>query len=155
MVDFGTLNFPGLLKNDCFGDCHATEDIDPGVLLGTVGVQDTGFPGHLVSRTVCFQDISAYIIETNERHYPEQWRLKVLPTDCQRAKLLRRCETLWSAREIASMALSAEQARHTENVFHIALMLLRAVSVVVNRIINSTISTTFLLKTKANFASEV
>ena len=35
--------------------------------------------------------------------------------------LLRRCETLSSAREIASMALSAEQARHTENVFHIAL----------------------------------
>ena len=35
--------------------------------------------------------------------------------------LLRRCETLWSAREIASMALSPEQARHTENVFHIAL----------------------------------
>ena len=34
---------------------------------------------------------------------------------------LRRCETLWSAREIASMALSAKQARHTENVFHIAL----------------------------------
>ena len=34
---------------------------------------------------------------------------------------LKRCETLWSAREIASMALSAEQARHTENVFHIAL----------------------------------
>ena len=34
---------------------------------------------------------------------------------------LRRCETLWSAREIASMALSAEQVRHTENVFHIAL----------------------------------
>ena len=34
---------------------------------------------------------------------------------------LRRCETLWSAREIASMALSAEQARHAENVFHIAL----------------------------------
>ena len=29
--------------------------------------------------------------------------------------------TLWSAREIASMALSTEQARHTENVFHIAL----------------------------------
>ena len=27
---------------------------------------------------------------------------------------LRRCETLWSAREIASMALSAEQARHTQ-----------------------------------------
>ena len=122
MVDFGTLNFPGLPKNDCFGDSHATEDIDPGVLLETVGVQDTGFPGHLVSRTVCFQDISAYIIETNERHYPGQWRLKVLPTDCQRAKLL---------------------------------MLLRTVSVVVNHIINSTISTTFLLKTKANFASEV
>ena len=34
---------------------------------------------------------------------------------------LRRSETLWSAREIASMALSAEQARHTENVFHIVL----------------------------------
>ena len=34
---------------------------------------------------------------------------------------LRRCEILWSAREIASMALSAEQARHTENVLHIAL----------------------------------
>ena len=34
---------------------------------------------------------------------------------------LRRCETLWSARDIASIALSAEQARHTENVFHIAL----------------------------------
>ena len=35
------------------------------------------------------------------------------------AALLRQCETLWSAREIASMTLSAEQARHTENVFHI------------------------------------
>ena len=34
---------------------------------------------------------------------------------------LRRCETLWSAREIASMAPSAEQARHAENEFHIAL----------------------------------
>ena len=34
---------------------------------------------------------------------------------------LRRCETLWSAREIASMTLSAEQVRHTEIVFHIAL----------------------------------
>ena len=34
---------------------------------------------------------------------------------------LRRCETLWSAREIASMALSAEQARHTEKMSHIAL----------------------------------
>ena len=31
------------------------------------------------------------------------------------------CETLWSAREIASVALSAEQERHTENVFHIVL----------------------------------
>ena len=30
---------------------------------------------------------------------------------------LRRCETLWSAREIASVTLSAEQHRHTENVF--------------------------------------
>ena len=38
---------------------------------------------------------------------------------------LRRCETLWSAREIASMALTAEQARYTENVFHIALSLSR------------------------------
>ena len=34
---------------------------------------------------------------------------------------LRRCEILWSGSEIALMALSAEQARHTENVFHIAL----------------------------------
>ena len=34
---------------------------------------------------------------------------------------LRRCETLWSAREIASIAPSSEQARHAENVFHIAL----------------------------------
>ena len=32
--------------------------------------------------------------------------------------LLRACETIWSAREIASVALSAEQQRHTENVFH-------------------------------------
>ena len=31
------------------------------------------------------------------------------------------CETLWSAREIASVALWAEQERHTENVFHIVL----------------------------------
>ena len=31
------------------------------------------------------------------------------------------CETLWSAREIASVALSAERERHTENVFHIVL----------------------------------
>ena len=38
-------------------------------------------------------------------------------------KFLRRCGTLWSAREIASMAPSAEQARHAENVFHIALRL--------------------------------
>ena len=36
-------------------------------------------------------------------------------------QFLRRCETLWSAREIASIAPSAEQARHAENVFHIAL----------------------------------
>ena len=35
--------------------------------------------------------------------------------------ILRRCETLWRAREIALLALSTEQARHTENVFHIAL----------------------------------
>ena len=34
---------------------------------------------------------------------------------------LRRCETLWSAREIASVAFSAERERHAENVFHIAL----------------------------------
>ena len=34
---------------------------------------------------------------------------------------LRRCETLWSAREVASIAPSAEQARHADNVFHIAL----------------------------------
>ena len=34
---------------------------------------------------------------------------------------LRRCGTLCSAREMASMAFSAEQVRHTENVFHIAL----------------------------------
>ena len=36
---------------------------------------------------------------------------------------LRACETLWSAREIASAALSAERERHTENVFHIVLSL--------------------------------
>ena len=35
--------------------------------------------------------------------------------------VLRRCETLWSAREISSMALSAEQAKNDDNVFHIAL----------------------------------
>ena len=34
---------------------------------------------------------------------------------------LRQCETPWSAREIASVALSAERERHTENVFYIAL----------------------------------
>ena len=39
----------------------------------------------------------------------------------QPSLVLRRCETLWSAREIASMAPSAEQAGHTENMFHIAL----------------------------------
>ena len=37
---------------------------------------------------------------------------------------LRACETLWSAREIASVALSAERERRTENVFH---MLLRGI----------------------------
>ena len=31
---------------------------------------------------------------------------------------LRQCETLWRAREIASVALSAERERHTENVLH-------------------------------------
>ena len=35
--------------------------------------------------------------------------------------MLRACETLWSAREIVSVALSAEQERHTENMFHIVL----------------------------------
>ena len=34
---------------------------------------------------------------------------------------LRACETLWSARELASVALSAERKRHTENVFHMLL----------------------------------
>ena len=34
---------------------------------------------------------------------------------------LRACETLWSAREIASVALSAERERRTENRFHIVL----------------------------------
>ena len=33
--------------------------------------------------------------------------------------ILRACETLRSAREIASVALSAERERYTENVFHI------------------------------------
>ena len=32
--------------------------------------------------------------------------------------LFRACETLWSAREIASVALSAEREGHTENMFH-------------------------------------
>ena len=35
---------------------------------------------------------------------------------------LRRCETRWSAREIASVTLSPEQERHTENVFHMLLI---------------------------------
>ena len=35
--------------------------------------------------------------------------------------ILRACETLWSAREMASVALSAAQERHTENMFHILL----------------------------------
>ena len=34
---------------------------------------------------------------------------------------LRACETVWSAREIAVVALSAEQERHTEHMFHIVL----------------------------------
>ena len=34
---------------------------------------------------------------------------------------LRVCETLWSARDIASVALSAERERDTESVFHIVL----------------------------------
>ena len=34
---------------------------------------------------------------------------------------LRACETLWSAREITSVVLSAEQERRTENVFHMLL----------------------------------
>ena len=34
---------------------------------------------------------------------------------------LRACETLWSAREIVSVALSAERERHTDNMFHIVL----------------------------------
>ena len=38
---------------------------------------------------------------------------------------LRACETLRSAREIASVALSAERERHTENVFHIVFILRR------------------------------
>ena len=37
---------------------------------------------------------------------------------------LRACETLWSAREIASVALSAEQERHTENMFQIVSLYL-------------------------------
>ena len=32
---------------------------------------------------------------------------------------LRACETLWSARKIALVALSAERERHTENVLNI------------------------------------
>ena len=36
---------------------------------------------------------------------------------------LRRCETLWSARDMASLALSAERQRHTENMFHMLLRL--------------------------------
>ena len=43
---------------------------------------------------------------------------------------LRRCKTLWSARKLAPMALSAEQARHTENVFHIALRLAEETNIV-------------------------
>ena len=35
--------------------------------------------------------------------------------------MARPCETLWSAREIASVALSVERERHTETVFHMLL----------------------------------
>ena len=36
-------------------------------------------------------------------------------------KPLKACETLWSAREMASVALSAKRERRTENVFHMRL----------------------------------
>ena len=39
--------------------------------------------------------------------------------------ILRAFETLSSAREIASMALSAEREGHTENVFHMLLILFK------------------------------
>ena len=35
---------------------------------------------------------------------------------------LRACETLWRAREIASVALLVERKRHTENVFYMLLI---------------------------------
>ena len=39
------------------------------------------------------------------------------------ALTLRACETLWSARETASVALLAERERHTKNMVHIVLSL--------------------------------
>ena len=38
-----------------------------------------------------------------------------------RGLTLRACETLWNAREIASVVLSTEHQRHTENLFHMLL----------------------------------
>ena len=35
--------------------------------------------------------------------------------------ILRTCETLWSARKIASVALTAKRKTRTENVFHMLL----------------------------------
>ena len=35
--------------------------------------------------------------------------------------VLRRYETLWNAKEIASVTLRVERERHTDNVFHIIL----------------------------------
>ena len=46
-----------------------------------------------------------------------------------RATLLRQCETLWSAREIVSAALSAGRERHTENVFTMRVEARSALSV--------------------------
>ena len=39
----------------------------------------------------------------------------------QAVTMLRACETIWSEREAAAVALSAEQQRHTENVFYMLL----------------------------------
>ena len=52
-----------------------------------------------------------------------QWRSRRSKRDIPNVfhSALRRCATLWSAREIASVAFSAERERHAENVFHIAL----------------------------------
>ena len=62
-------------------------------------------------------------VEKLSNNIAKKWRLDGTHARMGSAyfQFLRRCETLSSAREIASMALSAEQARHTENVFHIAL----------------------------------